>query len=227
MTQPPVLETRSRIYHPREDIAWLRRLTLAAGLATAFAAAVAMALALVTGDEVLVGLAWSCSCSRAGCCWSVSSGPGAARRASSGARPSGCSSSCWLLLPLVPALAPTLAIAPAHPDRHRRPVPGSAAAPTVRAGRVGVQRRLRTGGLAVLAASARGSGATDVDLLVLEVVGTAIIVGLVVVLILRYARADEDVRFLALHDALRGSTTAPSSSIDWSTPWRGRSATVR
>ncbi len=171
-------------------------------MATALAAISALAVAFLADDERPVGVAlvmlmltgWLLLTRRGGPTWDA---PRYVGRAAVG-----LFLSMLLLLPLAPALAPTIAMACL--------VPLFAAVPYL-----GLTALRRFGLLAwvfstsyVLAASVlllwRGTATGDVTLLALEVIGTAIIVGFVVLFILRYADANEAIRFLTLHDPLTG-----------------------
>ncbi len=199
MTVPPTHDLVP-IEHPRHDIAWLRRYALSSALATALVAALCLAFGIVTGDAALVGVAFVMAAFTG---WLMLTRHLAVRggEAACVARMGiGTFTAMVLLLPLVPAVAATVAMASL--------IPVFTAVPYL--GRRELQR-YSLGAWAfsvayVLVASlilvARGAGVSTDQFL--DIAGTTIIVGFVVALIRRYALADEDVRFMALHDGLTG-----------------------
>ena len=193
------------IQHPSHDIEWLRRLGLASAVTTTFAGVAGVVLAMATGNLAFTGVGLVMAFLTT---WTLLARRQAARGGATRyvARLSvGLFVGMLALLPLVPALASTIVMACL--------IPLFMAVPLLD------RRALRRWSLAVwaygvayvaaasLIGVTMGDGGTDGDDLVLEVVGTAIIVGFVVALIRHYALADTSVRFMAVHDGLTGLCT--------------------
>ncbi len=202
MTQLSTAPTPITVEYPRHDVIWLRRFGLIGALATVAAGIAAFGLGILTND---IALSWLALILAAIGGWLLLT----RRLAADGSEARyvarmaiGLFVGMVLLLPAVPELAPTVAMAWL--------IPVFMAVPFL--SRQGLERYsvaswalstvyVLVAGVVLVMRGERGVGPAD---LVLSVLGTAIIMGLVLAIIHRYALADEDVRFLALHDGLTG-----------------------
>ncbi len=202
MTQPDPSLGPIAVDYPQQDIVWLRRFGFIGALATMSAGLAACVLGLATGEVALARLALIMVAISG---WLLLT----RRRAVRGRElhfvvqmAGGLFVGMLLLLPVAPELAPTIAMAGL--------IPVFVAVPFL--SQQGLRRYSNAtwafSGAYVLAAglilATSGEASVGPAELALSILGTAIIMGLVLAIIRRYARADEDVRFMALHDGLTG-----------------------
>ncbi len=206
MTGPSAHHAAMPVGPRRHDMTWLRTLGLASALATTGAGLASLALAAATGDAALAGVALVMSALTG---WLLL----ARRLAVQGREPRyvgwmalGLIGSMIVLLPLVAEVAPTIAVACLIPLFLAVPYldPRALRRWALGAWTFSVAYVLAA---SVLEATPEELAAGHVHL-VLDVLGTAIIVGFVVLLIERYALADADARYMALHDGLTGLSNA-------------------
>ena len=202
MTPASEAPVSTPVEYPQHDLVWLRHFGFIGALATVSAGLVAFGLGVATSDTALVWLALIIAGISGWLLWTRRLATKGSELLFVGRMAIGLFVGMILLLPTAPELAPTIAMAGmipvfvAVPFLSRRGLARySVASWTFSTAYVLVA------GLVLDTRSERGFGPAD---LVLSVLGTAIIMGLVLVIIRRYARADEDVRFMALHDGLTG-----------------------
>jgi diguanylate cyclase (GGDEF)-like protein len=188
--------------YPQHDIVWLRHFGLLGTLATISAGIAALVLGVMTNDMTLIWLALIMAAIGG---WLILT----RRLSAKGSEVQfiarmavGLFVGMVVLLPVVPELAPTLAMAAlipvfmAGPFVSRRGLGRYAVAAWAFSATY-----VLVAGVVLVARGERGVGLTGV---ILSVLGTAIITGLVLAIIWRYALADHDVHFMALHDGLTG-----------------------
>jgi diguanylate cyclase (GGDEF)-like protein len=194
--------SQTPVEYPQHDIIWLRRFGFIGALATMSCGLAAFGLGVGTGVEALLWLALVMAAISG---WLLLS----RRLSTTGSEVQflarmavGLFVGMILLLPVVPELAPTVAMAGlipvfvAVPFLDQRTLQRSSVASWAFC-----TAYVLAAGLVLATRSERGIGPAEV---LLSALGTAVIMGLVLAIIRRYALADEDARFLALHDGLTG-----------------------
>ncbi len=202
MSQPTGAPDSTSVEYPQHDIVWLRHFGFVGALATGAIGMTALGAGIATGDQAIIWLAMVLAAVGGWLLWTRRSA-----RTGSEARfvtrmTIGLVAAMAVLLPTVPELAPTIAMAGLIPVFMAVPFLSQSGLKRYSvAVLVSCSAYVLAAGLLLVTRGESSLGPADV---VLGALGTAIIMGLVLAIIRRYALADEDVRFLALHDGLTG-----------------------